>query len=1069
MHKHRTVTEGRIVGTLNRIWKLVHTPAAPLQIEAHHLCGEPVPLAEAMQKTFLPFAVGDEWGPAWDTTWFRFSGAIPSEWRGREVVALVGIGARAGEGFTAEGLVWRNDAAVTAINVNRATVPLVKSAGGGEYFDFYVEAASNPTTDLYKASVPGVDPARKPLFSLERAEIACFNRETYDFYCDFKVAQEAMFALPENSARRGQLLYALNNAANLFDEDKPASIAAARAEIAGVLGKRNGDTAHQVSAIGHAHIDTAWLWPLRETIRKCARTFVTALAYMEEHPDYVFGCSQPQHYAWMKEFYPAIYEGIKKAVARGQWEPLGAMWVEADCNIPSGESLVRQILHGKNFFLDEFGIDSNALWLPDVFGYCASLPQILQKAGVKYFVTQKISWNQFNDFPHHTFLWEGIDGSQVFAHFPPSDTYNGDFTPQQIVAGVENFRDHDRATRSLYIYGYGDGGGGPTPQMLEAARRLGDFEGMPKITQEKVGAFLSKAEADARDLQVWCGELYLELHRGTYTTHSRIKKSNRQNEVLLHDAEFFDVVAGCVSEQPAPPLAPVEDRAVYDVSGKDAQTSAAYLDRAWKLLLLNQFHDIIPGTSINWVYWDSETDHATVRKLGLGVLDSARQQLLAMIDTSKFKRPYVVFNTCSHARDAVISLPYKHIAYHDFSSAILRDEMVSMPDGSPIHVHAPACGYAVIEGSEERPVSSFAQPVQVTKTESQVVVDNGILNIVFDANGFITSIFDSRVHREVLAPGSRANVFQLHKDLPNQYDAWDVDVFYRESCEEIADLQGIHVLESTELRATITVLRKFGKSKVSQNITIRAGSPRIDFHTEVDWQEEHQFLKVAFPVNVRSPRATYEIQYGNVERPTHYNTSWDLARFEVCAQKWADLSEGDYGVALINDCKYGYDIYGNVMRLSLLRAPTTPDPVADRGRHIFTYALLPHVGDHRQGQVVQQAYALNNPLQIVPADVHEGSLPESQSFFEVDRVGVVIEAVKKAERENAIIVRLYEAHGNRGDLTLRTPLPFKQAFTADLMERTLEEIKLSDGEVTLSIEPFEIMTLKFSIEEKKPA
>src|SRR5581483_5244795 len=576
MHKHPRITETRIARTLDRIHGQIFRQTAPLRLEAFEVGGEPIPAEQAFGQTFQPFTVGQSWGAAWGTTWFRVSGNIPAEGNGREVMALIDLGGlpNLSEGFTCEGLVWQEGVPTRAINVNRADVPLAKSARGGEEFLFYVEAAANP-----KAPERGFSnlPQRgdtTPLFQLRHAEIACLDREAWELFHDFKVALETMLAQPAETARRGQLLSALNEACNVFDENDRASFSRTRETLRDVLAKRNGDTAHQLSAIGHAHIDTAWLWPLRETIRKCARTFSTQLRYMEEYPGYVFGCSQPQQYAWMKAHYPAIYDGIKAAVKRGQWEPIGSMWVEADCNISSGESLIRQILHGKNFFRDEFGVETTDVWLPDVFGYAASMPQILRKAGVKYFITQKISWSQFNKFPHHTFLWEGIDGTRVFTHFPPAETYNGTFEPGQLVFNAQNFKEHDRATRSLYVYGFGDGGGGPTKQMLEIAKRVADLEGLPRVTLEKVSDFLPKAEADARDLPVWVGELYLELHRGTYTTQAHNKKGNRKSEFLLRDAEFFDAVAGDFDFKPI-----TAEHAVYDVIGKEVQTSAAYLDR----------------------------------------------------------------------------------------------------------------------------------------------------------------------------------------------------------------------------------------------------------------------------------------------------------------------------------------------------------------------------------------------------------------------------------------------------------------------------------------------------------
>jgi alpha-mannosidase len=834
------------------------------------------------------------------------------------------------------------------------------------------------------------------------------------------------------------LLRACNDAANLLDPADPATYGPAREALREVLDKKNGGTAHEISAVGHAHIDTAWLWPLRETIRKCARTFSTQLAYMREHPEFVFCCSQAQQYAWMKEYYPDIFEGIRDAVRRGQWEPVGSMWVETDCNIPSGESIVRQILHGKNFFMDEFGIETRDCWLPDVFGYNASMPQVLRQAGIDSFLTQKISWNQFNEFPHHTFLWEGIDGTRVFSHFPPADTYNGTFAPKELAYSVRNFKEHDRAGRSLYLYGHGDGGGGPTREMLAAAARLGDFEGMPKVRLEKVSDFLAKAKADARDLPVWVGELYLELHRGTYTTQARNKKGNRKSETLLREAELFDVLAGRAAYQVRAGV--VEDhRAPYDVIARHATTAAGYLERAWKLLLLNQFHDIIPGSSIGRVYKDGVSDYAAIFQLAHAVIEPARRAVIERIDTGSAARPVIAFNT----------------------SGFARNEVISLPDGTPIHIEVPANGYAVADAAEHRPVASFAHPVEIIERNRVLAIDNGMLRVIIErATGNIRSIRDHRHDREVLEPGHAGNVFHLHRDLPNNYDAWDVDAFYMETCEEVGGLTALEIVEQSDLRAVVRVERAFGASSIIQHISLCAGSARIVFDTDIEWREEHKFLKVAFPVQVRSPRATYEIQFGHVERPTHYNTSWDVARFEVCAQRWADLSEGDYGVALLNDCKHGCDIHGNVMRLSLLRAPTAPDREADRGHHEFVYALLPHGGDFRKGGVIEHACALNTPLHLVATEPRKGTLPARESFFEVDQPGVFIEAVKKAERDESVIVRLCEAYGTRGPVVLATKLPVKHAFRADLMERTGAPVECEEGRIAFTVKPFEIVTFK---------
>ena len=1032
MQKHPKLTEARIRQTLERIRPLVHRDTVSLRVSAWTVGGEPVPHDHAIRQAFVPFEVGSLWGVAWDTVWFRFEGEVPHAWAGREVVALVKLGARAGEGFTCEGLVWRDGVPTRAVNAFRADVPVAAPAAGGEAVEFYVEAAANPSTaggTGYRIAPRG---GTEPLFRLEQAALASVDREADALLHDYRVAAEAMFVLPEGP-RRARLLYALNDAANHFDPADPATVPAARTALCEVLACRNGDSAHQVSAIGHAHIDTAWLWPLRETIRKCARTFSTALAYMEKYPDYVFGCSQPQQYAWMKAYYPTIYEGIKKAVTCGQWELIGSMWVEPDCNLPSGESLVRQMLHGKNFFLDEFGYETTDLWIPDVFGYSAALPQIMRRSGVRYFVTQKISWNQTNPFPHHTFCWEGLDGSRVFAHFPPADTYNADLAPGILRYVETNFRDHDRAGRSLLAYGWGDGGGGPTTTMLEAAARLRDFEGLPKVAQEKVSAFLPKAEADARDLPLWSGELYLELHRGTYTTQAAAKRANRRCERLLHDAEFYAALA------PDDGVDAVDlPRAVYDVTRPDEHTAAAYLDRAWKLLLLNQFHDIIPGSSIGWVYEDAARDYETIERLCEAVATPARRALAARIESGSARRPLVVFNP----------------------SGFARQEVVSGPDDQPIFVNAPVCGYAVHD-LDDHPTG--IPPVTVSTYDAGAALDNGIVRAVLDSEGRLVSLHDYRVDREVIAPSERGNVFELYRDYPNAHDAWDIDPFTLELGKEFVGVtEKLEICENHPLRAAVRVSRRFGASSITQKICLRAGSARLDFETEIDWHENRRLLKVAFPVNVRSLRATYETQFGHVERPTHRNTSWDAARFEVCAHRWADLSEGDgYGVALLNDGKYGHAIHGHTLRLSLLRAPAEPDPNADRGHHRFTYALLPHPGDFRTGGVVAEATALNAPLDLIAAVPTSGEgTAASRSFFSVDQPNVVLDTVKPAEREDAVIVRMYEAHGIRCRVTFRTTLALRTLARADLLERTLEFIEHRDGAAAFEVSPFEIVTLK---------
>ncbi len=717
---------------------------------------------------------------------------------------------------------------------------------------------------------------------------------------------------------------------------------------------------------------------------------------MDEYPDYRFACSQPAQYAWMKASYPDIFEGIRQKVAAGQWEPVGSMWVEADCNLPSGEALVRQFLHGKRFFMQEFGYETKELWLPDVFGYPASLPQLIAASGGEFFLTQKLSWNDTNKPAHHTFLWEGIDGTRIFTHFPPADTYNGDFSAGQIVRSAADFKDQDRSARSLYLYGWGDGGGGPEPDMIESAHRLRNLEGAPRVELTKAAEFFAAASKEAHDLTTWVGELYFELHRGTYTSQSRTKRLNRRAEQALREAEIWSVAAGAYP--------------------------AAELDAAWKQLLINQFHDILPGSSIDWVYEDAERDLARVVEVAGGITTGAQAKLAGSGGEN-----VVVFNVNSHPRLEVVDL------------------------GDRLRlVETPACGWAV------------QSDASVTREQAVVVADgvmeNDKLLVRWDKRGLLTSIWDKEAGREVLAPGASGNVLQLHDDNPKQWDAWDIDIDYlKREPVNLVELSAQQVEVPGGLRGAVRFTREFGRSRFSQRMVLDAGSRVLRFECDVDWHEEHKLLKVAFPVAVHSPRATYEIQFGHVERTTHTNTSWDQARFEVCGHRWADLGEAGYGVALLNDCKYGYDIRGSVMRLSLLRSPTHPDPTADRGGHRFTYALMPHAGDFREAGVIAAAEDLNAPLRIVYGDVPAGS---SRSLVEVDMPQVVVEAIKQAEDSDAVIVRLYEAWGGRCKTRVRTTLPATRAFLCDLLERNLEEVDARDGVVELDLTPFKILTVK---------
>jgi len=903
----------------------------PLELTAFTVRGEPIRYADAVLGNFEPIEPGDAWGPPWSTTWFHVRGRVPQEWAGRRVVAMFDLGFAGPTGFTCEALAWKDGKPWRGVDPNHRWLPV-----DGPDVDFYLEAAANP-----RATEQGAEPAPSMIALRESPEPAFILRE-------------AVLAIHE--------------------PEIPAA------------GEANLDRSHRITAVGHAHIDTAWEWPLREAKRKVARSWSTQLALMDDHPDYIFAASQPAQYAWMKQSYPDVYRRIKEKVAAGQWEPVGGMWVEADCNLPSGESLVRQLLHGKRFFMREFDYETRILWLPDVFGYPANLPQLMAAAGCDFFLTQKLSWNDTNKPEHHTFIWEGIDGTRVFTHFPPSDAYNGDFSFEELERSVRNFKDASSSSRSLYLFGFGDGGGGPTPEMIQSAHRLG-------VELGRAADFFDRASREAHDLSTVAGELYFELHRGTYTSQSRTKRLNRIAQGALREAEIWSVAA-------------------------EGAYPSSELEALWKKLLLNQFHDILPGSSIDWVYEEAERDLSDV------AFGAARITARALKHVAGDGYRVAVFNANSHRRREVIEFGHR-----------LR------------LVEAPPCGWAVQEELSIRD----EQRVRV----SERGMENSMLRVRWDDRGLLTSLWDKHAQREVLSgPG---NLWQLHDDNPKRWDAWDLDLDYLESVTDLTALAEQGIDEAGGLRGAVHFTREFGKSRFSQRMILDAESRVLRFECEVDWRESHKMLKVAFPVAVSANQATYEVQFGHLERPTHGDTGKAKAMFEVCAQRWADLGDGSYGVALLNDCKHGYDIHGSVMRLSLLRAPTHPDPTADQGWHRFTYALLPHAGDFRRAGVIEAAEDLNAPLRAVFSDLPDGS---AESLIEVDTSQVVVEAIKRAEDSDAAIVRLYEAWGRGCRARVRTTLPASRAYLCDLLERKIEEVPVRDGVVELQLTPFKILTLK---------
>jgi len=984
--------------------------------------------ANPPESGWKPFQIGSVWGGKDVTVWFRTTISIPSSMSGSKVALLARPGG--------ESLAYINGVPCQGLDSNRDEIVLTDKAKGGESFNILLESYSIARFD--------------EKYTFQYADIVAVNSSVQKFYWDARVAFDVLQILPKGSASQLRLLDLLNQCVKMVelghidDQKVKKSIDMAQKTFdTGIKQFQHSFGLGSLLLAGHSHIDTAWLWPLRETQRKCGRTFSSVIKYMQEYPEYHFSQSQPQLYEYTKKYYPALYEEIKKRVKEGRWEPVGATWVEQDSNISSGESLVRQFLYGNRFFRKEFGIHSRTCWLPDAFGFCWSLPQIMKKAGVDFFATTKIDWSQYSKFPYSLFMWQGIDGTKILSIMPPLN-YNGSLSPKDCLAQWEQFAQKDQCDEVLYSFGYGDGGGGPTKQMLETGMRIKDMVGIPKCSFGRIQDYFDRLDKNVNKekLPVWNGELYLELHRACQTTQARTKRNNRKSELLYRDAEFLSSVAML----------------------KGGFYPQEKLYEGWKVILCSQFHDILPGSSIGEVYEDADKNYAEVIKSGQEVVSGAIELLKQKINTSGSNTPIVIMNTLSwYRKDVVIAKikkPKSDFVITDNMGRQIPYQVIGTGEGE-IEVifeakDVPPMGYVVYRIAER---SVKSKQTSDLKAENNLL-ENAFYRIEFAKDGTISRIYDKSANREVLAENCRGNVLQFFEDRPHAHDAWDIDFNYTEKMQESAKLQSVDVIESGPVRATIRMTRKTEKSTIVQDISIYNNVPRIDFITKVDWWEKRTLMKIAFPVDILSSRATYEIQFGMIERPTHFNTSWDRGKFEVPGQKWVDLSESGYGVSLLNDCKYGYDTHDNVLRLSLLRSPISPDPNADEGKHEFTYSLYPHKGDWRTGETVQRAYELNCPLISFVTDAHSGEMPELMSFVNVDSPNVIIDTVKKAEDSDDIIIRLYEAYGQRGNVTMNFDSVPIRVSECNLMEENDVPIPAQDRNISFYIKPYEIKTFK---------
>ena len=976
-------------------------------------------------------SLGDHWESTYDeTVWFSAACRIPSSFVGRKMYlefdfggeAIVRINGKIAGATSSDRIGWVFRDKIFLPDPlpedGILNIELESTINSGAYYDAVAFGGGSSIT-----------------YTLSNARLVCVDEATESYLCDVQNVWDALPRLADPAICE-RVYAALDDSLHRldFDFDRDtfyASVPEAAKILWDGIGRIRYQPQGEVIMTGHSHIDVAWLWTVRETTRKCARTFSNTVALMDRYPDFVFAQSQAYLYDKTKQVYPEVYERIREHVANGQWDIVGNAWVEADTNIANGESLVRQLLYGHEFFQKEFGVSSDIYWLPDCFGFTWALPQIIRRSGMKYFVTHKIDGNDTNRFPHTIFRWRGVDGSEVLSYLQRG-SYGGEYNAEHLTT-VWNGNIEKGVTHTVMnMFGYGDGGGGATYGMIENARRLSKIPGLPASRIGRAAEFFQDAEAVYDQLPVWDDEMYYENHRGTYTSLGFVKQNNRRGEFLLTRAEMAASIAGLPKEE---------------ILGGD-------LLKAWHLLLVNQFHDILPGTSIHEQYIDTRREYAEMHQLGHAVLYRA---LSAISDTIDLPAEAVVcFNLLAHPVSAAVTVRLANgfVAAMDgtalpcVESFDNGERFVTFRPNEAI----PAMGYRsflLVPAADDTAAAVYADSTRL---------ENDRLRVAFDANGEIVSIFDKDVSRETLeGAGNRLTIYQ---DKPVHESAWNLEADYVKKSWHLEKADSIEVVESNAVRATLRIVRTFHKSRITQEITLEQGAKRLDFHTFVDWHEAEKILRASFDVACKSSYATYEIAHGAICRPTHSNTSFDLAKFEVCAHKWIDLSEGGYGVSLLNDCKYGHDIHGSTMSISLLRAPVCPDKAGDEGEHTFTYSYFPHEGTWQEAGTVRAALSLNQPVLSVRAAAHKGIRPASEAFVSFDFPSLVIDTLKPAQDGDGLILRVYESESRRGCAGITVHLPVARVTECNLMEQDETELPLLDGRFSFDVKPFEVRTFR---------
>ncbi|MBP1903581.1 alpha-mannosidase [Paenibacillus turicensis] len=1047
-----------------RDWNITHT--------VYHLPGQyddEAPYIDGDNYDLFPSVQGT-------TYFFRNTVELPKAWEGGHIGLIFKSGG--------EGLLRINGQSKQGLDRNHtfATLAQGKSKASEQVFDQPLELE----IELYDPIPEPVDPLNhqaviQPPIRRIHSELVLVNKAVQSLLYTVIVVRDSAVLLTQHDMRRTRMLEALYQAMDSWIGLSDAEIEAGSSvrliedQLRSLIQAIGSSAEGFIHMIGQSHIDIAWLWPMRETVRKTSRTFSSMHTLMEEYPDFNYAQSQPLLFEFLKNNDPVLYEKVRSRIAEGRWELVGGMWVEPDLNIPSGESLMRQMLYGQHFYREEFQRTSEIEWLPDTFGYCASLPQILKHGGIKYFMTTKLGWNDTNRFPYDLFHWVGIDGTAMLSYL--NHGVNENTTPEDVDTHWQSYREKNVHNEQMLLYGHGDGGGGVTREMLEYIERSELMVGQPASTYSTASAFFHGITEAKPQLPIWQGDLYLELHRGTYTTHSRNKRSNRQAEVLYREAEMWQVMASVHMEEEL------------------ARQQQQNLQQGWKLILQNQFHDIIPGSAITESYETSTQEYKQVMEIGESVLNAAMEQVAVevveqasnsvfLMQSGEELQSYLIFNSLGWGRDLVVDIPLSHLIEHkEQQQIVVYDEQGKLSDGyiqtistkgsavAKVYVqNVPAFGYKTIwigtAGLDRIP----------SKQDTLTLGDcweTEYYHITFNNLGEITSLYDKVAQREIVVRGERANRFYFFHDRPTLWDAWDIDDRYEKQPAGEVILLDKQVITTGSIQDVLRFHWRIGDSEIIQDMILYHHDSKIDFKTHVKWNEAHKLLKVGFPIDVVTTKATYEIPFGALERPTHRNTSWEQAQYEVCGHRFVDVSEHDYGVSLLNDCKYGYDVQGSTIRLSLLRAPKWPDATADLGEHEFTYSLYPHKGDWRTAHTLRKAMELNQQSFVSAAyrigneegtTVKANDVFGSGSLIDFNSNYVIVDTIKPTEDGKGCVIRLYESAGGREKISLMwKQQTYASAWLSNALEDELEELE-SDNNRTLHLQfaPYEIKSIRLN-------